>query len=55
MIHEYVERLKNNLRYTGSDSLLMLSFSLSSILGELGKTSSLQKQVKPIWMKYTVM
>ena len=41
MIHEYVERLKNNLRYTGSDSLLMLSFSLSSILGELGKTQQL--------------
>ena len=41
MIHEYVERLKNNLRYTGSDSLLMLSFSLSSILGELGKTRQL--------------
>lgn len=55
MIHEYVERLKNNLRYTGSDSLLMLSFSLSSILGELGKTRQLTETGEAGLDEYTVM
>lgn len=44
MLHEYIERLKNNLRYTGSDSILMLSFSLSSILGELARTPQFKKK-----------
>lgn len=43
MLPEYTERLKNNLRYTGSESLLMLSFSLSSILGELRRIPQLKE------------
>lgn len=35
MLPEYIHKLKHNLKSAGSDSILMLSFSLSSILGEL--------------------
>lgn len=41
MLPEYVDKLKNNLKYAGNDSILMLSFSLSAILGELKGTAGL--------------
>ncbi|WP_346910533.1 response regulator [Faecalicatena orotica] len=44
MLHEYVGRLKNNLRYTGSDSILMLSFSVSSILGEIRRMPQFKEE-----------
>lgn len=44
MLHEYIGRLKNNLRDTGSDSILMLSFSVSSILGEIRRMPQFKEE-----------
>jgi len=45
MLPAYIDKLKTNLKCAGSESIVMFSFSLSSILGELHRVQVLEKTI----------